>query len=140
MNTSLSGACLCGHVRYTTSATPVFSGNCHCRDCQRASGAAYAPTWLVPEQAVTVSGAVKYHESRADSGNKVYRGFCPNCGSQLFGRLELMPGMLGIRAGSLDDPSAFAPALDFYTASAAPWDHMNPALPKFAHAPVPNRA
>lgn len=135
MNTSLSGGCLCGAVRYEISAAPVFAGNCHCRDCQRTSGSGFAPTLLMPEPAVRISGVVKYHESRADSGRVIARGFCPSCGSQLFGKLELMPGMLGVRAGTLDDPAAFHPTLDFHTSSAAPWDAMDPQLPKFPGAP-----
>jgi len=43
-----------------------------------------------------------------------------------------MPGILGIKAGTLDRPSNYVPTLDFYVASAAPWDFMNPDLPKKA--------
>jgi hypothetical protein len=41
-----------------------------------------------------------------------------------------------IAAASLDDPSVYQPAMDFFTSSAQPWDHMNPALPKFAKMPM----
>jgi hypothetical protein len=41
-----------------------------------------------------------------------------------------MPGVLGVKAGTLDNPSGYVPKLDFYVASAAPWDHMSPQLPK----------
>ena len=62
-------------------------------------------------------------------------GFCPNCGTTLFGVSTSLPGVIGIRAGSLDDPSWYRPAMDFYTASAQPWDYMNPDLPKFPKVP-----
>jgi hypothetical protein len=39
-----------------------------------------------------------------------------------------MPDLAMITAGSLDDPSLYKPTLDIFTASAQPWDHMNPAL------------
>jgi len=135
MKTLLSGSCLCGAVQYSTSSTPAYSGNCHCRDCQKATGSAFAANLMVPETEVEISGAVRYHETRADSGRWVDRGFCPVCGSHLFGKLEIMPGMLFIRAGTLDDPASYKPALDFFTASAAPWDPMDPALPKFPRSP-----
>ncbi|WP_439097808.1 GFA family protein [Acidithiobacillus thiooxidans] len=57
------------------------------------------------------------------------RGFCPNCGSQLFAWFGHMPGVLGIKAGTLDDPSNYVPTMDFHVSSAAPWDFMNPELP-----------
>jgi hypothetical protein len=109
-------------------------GNCHCRDCQRATGTAYASGLLVPQSAVTITGEVKYYEVIGDSGNIVGRGFCPNCGSRLFSKPPI-PEFMGIMAGSLDDPSWFRPTMDIYTASAQPWDYMNPDLPKIAKMP-----
>lgn len=95
---SMSGQCLCGAVKYECSTDPVIAGNCHCRDCQKSSGSAYAPTFFVPEQSISIQGQVKYYESAGGSGGKVSRGFCPNCGSQLFGKTEAMPGLIAVRA------------------------------------------
>jgi hypothetical protein len=71
-----------------------------------------------------------------DSGGIVSRGFCPNCGSRLFSKPPI-PELMGIMAGSLDDPSQFKPMRDFYTVSAQQWDYMNPDLPKFDKLPPP---
>ncbi len=136
MTEGFTGGCLCGAVRYECSAAPLAMGNCHCRDCQRATGSAYAAALLVPRHAVTVTGEVTYYEVTGESGGTVGRGFCPICGSRLFSRPP-NPELMGITAGSLDDPSRFAPAMDIYTASAQPWDRMNPALPKFERMPPP---
>jgi hypothetical protein len=122
-------------VRYECAAKPLFSGNCHCRDCQKATGSAYVPAFAVPMRAVKITGDVKYYESPADSGNTFSRGFCPTCGSRVFGKTSGFPQFVLITAGSLDDPSRFKPNMDFFTASAQPWDHMNPDLPKFAKQP-----
>ena len=135
MTIKFTGGCLCGSVRYECSAEPIAMGNCHCRDCQRATGSAYASGLLVPQSAVTITGDVKYYDVIGDSGSIVGRGFCPNCGSRLFSKPPI-PELMGILAGSLDDPSWFRPTMDFYTASAQPWDHMNPDLPKFDKMPV----
>ncbi|MBN8744642.1 MULTISPECIES: GFA family protein [Thiomonas] len=135
MDQVLTGGCLCGAIRYKCQGEPVFSGNCHCRDCQRTSGSAFTPAMFYPEIAVKIEGNPKSYETTADSGNKIWRLFCPSCGSQLFSKLEMLPGMIGLRAGTLDDPSAFHPKLDFYTSSAPTWDFMNPQLPKFERAP-----
>ena len=130
MNAKYSGQCLCGEISYSVDIEPMFTGNCHCKDCQRSSGSAFIPAMIFPEKHVVVSGEVKYFESQADSGHMHKRGFCPNCGSQLFARFSSMPGMLGIKAGTLNDPSNYVPKLDFHVGSAAPWDFMNPDLPK----------
>src|SRR5690349_19241327 len=91
MATSLKGGCVCGAVRYECTADPVFTGNCHCRDCQRAGGSAYAPGLGVPKAALKVTGEVKYHEITGGSGKPIARGFCPNCGSRLLVHLGVMP-------------------------------------------------
>jgi hypothetical protein len=101
----------------------------------RRDGSAFAAAVLVPISAVNVRGEVKYYEAIGDSGGIVRRGFCPNCGARLFGKAAASRGIISIMAGSLDDPSWFTPQADIYTASAQPWDYMNPDLPKFAGLP-----
>jgi hypothetical protein len=135
MTTRFTGGCICGGVRYECAADPIAMGNCHCRDCQRASGSAYAPALLVPASAVTITGEVKYYDVTGDSGGIVSRGFCPTCGTRLFGKPAAGAGIISIMVGSLDDPSWYRPQADIYTASAQPWDHMNPDLPKFVKLP-----
>ncbi|HTR01492.1 MAG TPA: GFA family protein [Candidatus Acidoferrum sp.] len=137
MSIKYVGGCLCGAVRYETAADPAFTGNCHCKDCQRASGGPFTPAMFFPAAAVTISGTTKSYRSVADSGNTIDRHFCPECGSQLFTRLGAMPELIGLRAGTLDDASLFKPAIDIYVASAAQWDFMDPKLPKFATYPPP---
>jgi hypothetical protein len=135
MATPFSGGCMCGAIRYECSADPFLALNCHCRDCQKSTGGAFASVLAVPKDALKITGEPKYYEVKADSGNMISRGFCPKCGSPLFTKLSARPDMMGIKAASLDDPSWFKPAMDIYTASAQPWDHMNPDLPKSPQMP-----
>lgn len=135
MATKFTGGCLCGAVRYECSADPFFMGNCHCHDCQKASGGAYSPEIGLPAPALKINGAVKYHDIKADSGNTLTRGFCQECGARLFGKTSAMPELVMITAGSLDDPSQYRPSMDIFTDSAQPWDHMDPALAKFPKMP-----
>jgi hypothetical protein len=135
MATTFTGGCLCGAVRYECSADALFMGNCHCRDCQKASGGAYDPYIGLPAAALKVTGKVKYHDTKSESGSSLTRGFCPECGARLFGKTSGMPDLAMITAGSLDDPSQYKPGRDIFTASSQPWDHMNPALPKFPKMP-----
>ena len=109
--------------------------NCHCRDCQRTSGSPFATVLVLPTEAVTITGAVTYHTVTADSGNTFSRGFCPTCGSPLFGQSSARPERLAIRVVSLDNPAWYRPTLDIWTARAQPWDHLNPDLPHFPERP-----
>lgn len=136
MATKLTGGCFCGAVRYECDAEPIFTGNCHCRDCQKAGGGAFAPAIAVPAAALKVSGSVKSYDSKADNGNTVSRGFCTNCGGRITAKSSGMPDLAIILAGTLDDPSLFKPQMDVYTSSAQPWDHMDQALPKFPKLPM----
>ncbi len=138
MDVRLTGGCLCGAVRYECVGPPVLALNCHCRDCQRVSGSSFTASLFVPIDSLTVAGDVRYFDSVGDSGKVISRGFCPNCGSALFGKPSLTPDVISIRPGTLDDRNAFRPVMDIYVASAASWDSMDPTLPK--HAKLPHAA
>lgn len=129
------GGCLCGAVRFSFDAAPVFSANCHCRDCQRATGSGYMPVMALPGDQVRIDGDVTWFTRRADSGLSAEEAFCPRCGARLFARAAALPGILLVQAGNLDDPTVFAPQFDMYTASAQPWDVMDPRLPKHPRMP-----
>jgi len=136
MADELTGGCACGAVRYSVAGKPKYMGNCHCRDCQRATGSAYFPAVLVLANEFTQhSGEVTWYESKADSGETMQRAFCPHCGSPLFLRNTARTGGVVLYAGSLDDPGIYEPSRDIYTSSAQPWDVMHAHLPKFAQMP-----
>src|ERR1700756_2601244 len=140
MASPMIGGCLCGAVRYECSGEPIFSLLCHCRDCQRQSGSGYAAAGRVPAASFRVTrGEPKRYTKTADSGNQVTRAFCPDCGCMLFLQVSARPDLVGIRVGTLDDPSWFRPEADIFVKSAQPWDHMNPDIPKYDTYP-PGRA
>jgi len=127
------GGCACGAIRYSYEAEPVFALNCHCRDCQRETGSAFASILIVPRAAFRlVQGTPKNFALTADSGRTTTRAFCGDCGSPLFG---FGSDFVNIRVGSLDDPSTFRPTQDIYVSSAQPWDYMNSALTKVPKLP-----
>ena len=66
MAQKLSGGCACGAIHYECSADPVLMLNCHCRDCQQASGSAYAAIVVVSKTALQIRGEPRYHKVRAD--------------------------------------------------------------------------
>src|SRR5260370_34610279 len=113
------GGCACGGIRYSGEGEPLFSMNCHCRDCQRESGSAYSQVLGVPGATFKViQGSPKFFDLTADSGHTTRRAFCANCGSPLFGRPTSVPDIVTIRGGSLDVPSVILPRHSIYTSSA----------------------
>jgi|SRR5262245_51876507 len=136
MPTPFTGGCACGAIRYECTGEPLFSLNCHCRDCQRETGSAFAPVLGVAKTAFTIThGSPRYFALTADSGQTTRRAFCASCGSPLFGLPGSAPDLVTLRVGSVDDPSEFRPSQDIYTVSAQPWNYMNPALPKVPKLP-----
>lgn len=133
----LTGGCACGAVRSECSAQPVMSANCDCRDCRRSTGVTMASIFVIPKAAFKLTGAeVKYHEVAAERGDKVSRGFCPNCGAPLISLLSGMPEVVAIKAGSLDDTSQFKPTMNIYMVSAPAWAPVSPELPQFSKMPT----
>lgn len=137
MKTPFTGGCLCGAIRYECAAEPTTMLNCHCRDCQRVTGGPYAAAVLLPAKAFKLTkGTLRYHVTPRSNGGQHKRGFCAECGSRITGGESDTPSsLIGVVAGSLDDPSWFQPSMDIFTSDAQPWDHMDPSLPKYEQYP-----
>jgi len=132
MSVPFTGGCACGAIRYECSAAPVAMLNCHCRDCQYASGTSHSAVVAIPAKTINITGdTLKYYESTADSGTKVYRGFCSECGTPLFAKNAVHPEFMAVKPATLDDPGWFSPNIDIWTDSAQPWVVMNPDSLKF---------
>lgn len=127
----LAGGCACGAITFECDVEPIIMLNCHCRNCQRASGSAFAPVVFVPKTGIRLLGKPRYYGRVGDAGKSVERGFCPSCGSQVTMKMERFPDALGLQAGCLDDPSMYKPSMDIFIASAAPWNHMDPDVQKY---------
>jgi hypothetical protein len=101
----IEGGCLCGKVRYSADAEPVFVGVCHCTDCQNETGTAFNVVVAIPQPALSLQCAPKTFSARGDRGKEVDRQFCPECGSTITSAPDALPGAAIIRAGTLDDGS-----------------------------------
>jgi hypothetical protein len=135
MSVPFSGGCRCGVVRYEVTAEPMAVFLCHCRSCQYESAGGPSVVVMVPRAAFTLAGNPKGYTVTGDSGHPTTRRFCENCGTPVFGEPSVVPHLVMLRAGSMDDPGWLKPNVIFYTASAQPWAHMDPALPQFAKTP-----
>jgi hypothetical protein len=117
----LKGGCLCGAVRYELKAEPAMTAVCHCTHCQRQSGSVFSSNVVVMAPDYVQHGTTKVFEDKGDSGKGVHRHFCGNCGSPILSMIDLMPGMLMIKMGTLDDFSGIMPGIEVYTDHAASW-------------------
>jgi hypothetical protein len=133
----LEGGCLCGKVRYSADAEPIFAGVCHCATCQKGTGTAFNAVVAVPKPLVSLSGTVSTYEGRGDTGNATYRRFCPECGSPVAVEAAIMADVVMIPIGTLDDPSAVKPAMQIYCDSAQPWALLEGGVQRFAKMPTP---
>ncbi len=104
-----TGGCQCGAVRFRVTGALRDSSICHCRMCQKAFGAYYAPL-------VSTCGAklewTRREPKRFRSSNFALRGFCENCGTPL---TYEAPDGIAVAAGAFDDPSLLPPTVQFGT-------------------------
>lgn len=128
------GQCLCGNIHYELDGDPVATAVCHCTNCQRQSGAAFSVNLMVAETQLAIDGDLTTYEDSADSGNKVYRKFCAKCGSPILSALSAMPGVVALKAGTLDDYSAVSPTVQVYCDSKQDWVELE-GLMAFAKSP-----
>jgi hypothetical protein len=130
----IEGGCLCGKVRYSSTAGPAFTAVCHCTHCQKQSGTAFSVIVAVPSEELTVTGALKTFEDTGESGMPVHRNFCPDCGSPIISIVDRLPGLSYIKAGTLDDVSWLKPTTEIWCDSAQPWVSLAGDTQKFARA------
>ncbi|PZU60962.1 MAG: aldehyde-activating protein [Sphingobium sp.] len=123
--------CLCGAVRIEIAAEPMAARMCWCRLCQYLGGGSATVNVCFPADSVAVTGEVAWHESIADSGNVMRRGFCPACGTPLFSLAGARPHLTFVRAGALDDPGLLGPQAVIWTEAAPEWACLDPDLPHF---------
>jgi hypothetical protein len=130
-----TGACLCGKIRYSANADPLFMGVCHCKDCQRATGSPFEAAIAVPEASLTMQGTPKTFTVKGQSGKNVHRDFCPDCGSTIMTRPDNMPGVVLLTTGPLDDASQFKPEMQIFCDSAQPWVKLGGEMTQFPRMP-----
>lgn len=132
----IEGGCLCGRVRYSADAEPAFVSVCHCTDCQKFSGSAFATVVGVPASALRVTGTLKTFTKVGDSGKPIHRCFCPECGCGVTEKADALPAVVMICVGTLDDRRWVKPVSQIYCDSAQPWVKLGRELRRFAKTPA----
>ncbi|MGH2836911.1 MAG: GFA family protein [Thermoleophilaceae bacterium] len=118
-------------MTYSIDAEPVVQGVCHCTDCQRQTGNPFSVIVGVPQAAFQVEGdtLASFTTTGEDHGGATERNFCSACGSPIFSASAVMPDVVFVKAGSLDDASWLQPAAEVWTSSAQPWSpHFEDAV------------
>ena len=118
----MQASCQCGTLTATNDdgAEPTVVA-CHCIDCQKRSGSPFGSMAYYLEASVSFGGEAREYARPTDSGGTYATGFCPTCGSTLYGRASRFPGIVGVTVGTISDPALPPPARSVYEQSRHHW-------------------
>ena len=115
---AITGACQCGSVEFSLQNDPMMHFVCHCSDCQKLYGNSFFG-YAYSTEDISVTGEVKTYSYEGGSGNQLHIVFCPECGSKLYSRPDLMEGMIYIPAGMLKEHYEFSPRVELWASNKA---------------------
>ena len=118
----IQGGCRCGAVRYTLAleALPLTYA-CHCRDCQTWSGSAFSQQASMPEAALKVSGPLVVYELTNPSGRISTQRMCGVCHTRVYNSNSARPGVVVVRAGTLDRSDELEVVAHLWVKRKQPW-------------------
>jgi len=124
--TERSASCRCGQLTAAVAGEPVRVSVCHCLNCKKRSGSAFAVQARWPREQVRIEGRSKTFVKVADSGNRGTFHFCPDCGSDVFydidGKFDdKFNGLIAIPLGAFDDPYFATPAFSVWEKRKCDW-------------------
>ena len=130
------GGCTCRHVRYRMTSKPMFVHCCHCRWCQRETGASFALNALIESDRVQLlHGEVEVIDTPSNSGKGQRISRCPKCHVALWSNYGGGGDAIRfVRVGTLDEPDRLQPDIHIFTASKQPWVVLPPgalAVPEY---------
>jgi len=132
----LDGGCDCRRVRYRLHGPPLFVHCCHCRWCQRETGASFALNAMVESDRVELVGAEpELVDTPSESGQGQLIARCPGCRIAVWSHYAgAGPLLKFVRVGTLDEPDRLPPDIHIFTASKQPWFEIpagTPAVPEY---------
>jgi hypothetical protein len=113
--------CRCGQLQAVCLGEPVRVSVCHCLDCQRRTGSAFAAQARWPDAQVTLTGVAKSCVRVADSGHRAIYSFCSECGSTVTYQVEGWPGLTAVPIGAFADPTFPPQRFSVYEHRKHPW-------------------
>jgi hypothetical protein len=126
----VTGGCLCGSARYTTTGEPRSVGLCHCQSCRRAGGAPVVSWFVVSLDEFSMTGALTHYASSAE----VVRGFCATCGTPISYAHSDAPDLIEITSATLDEPDRFVPTRESWLSEKIAWMCVDPARDHFSRS------
>jgi hypothetical protein len=126
------GGCLCGAVRFRTHGEPINLRVCHCRNCQKATGAPFFARALFAQQAIEVEGETGHHAS----SEALDRVFCRSCATQLFS-WRRNGTVAGVALAAFDDRNALAPTEHIWVSEKIDWVRLNDGLTQYSQGVPP---
>jgi hypothetical protein len=127
--TTRAASCRCGQLKASVTGDPVRVSACHCLNCKKRSGSAFAVQARWPSAQVQIVGASKTHVMVADSGNSATFHFCPDCGSDVYyvndGKFD---GLVAIPLGAFDDPYFVTPGFSVWEERKHEWVELTGTL------------
>jgi len=134
MTFPLEGGCDCKGVRYRMETKPLFVNCCHCRWCQRESGASFALNAMIESDRLTVlAGEPELVDTPSNSGKGQKIARCPKCRIAVWSHYAGAGSAVSfVRVGTLDNPDALPPGIHIFTASKQPWVVLSAGTPAMA--------
>jgi hypothetical protein len=135
LETTYTGGCACGRLRYEAVGAPIYAGYCYCADCRRMSGSGCIPFIGFKSDCLSVTGDSREVQTASFEGGEAVRNTCGSCGSFVFGGARGNSDWHTIYAGSLDDSSLFEPQMAIFVKDRVSWAHIPDGLPCFETLP-----
>jgi hypothetical protein len=128
----LTGACMCGSVRYEVDEPLVDAGYCHCTRCQRRTGTAASASARVAPGSFRITQGEELVKAWDPGDGGFPKAFCTACGSALYSRHPTDPGILAIRLGTVDGDPGVRPSKHQRVETAAVWEPIpDDGLPRY---------
>jgi len=128
-----TASCRCGQLRATATGDPVRISVCHCLDCQKRSGSAFAAQARWPADQVRIEGRSKSWTTTGDSGHAATFHFCPDCGSTVHYSSDGLPGLVAVAVGAFADPHFPAPQYSVWEERKHDWIEIAGAGAEHSH-------
>jgi hypothetical protein len=124
--TARAASCRCGQLKATVTGEPIRVSVCHCLNCKKRSGSAFAVQARWPKSNVSIDGVSKTFVKVADSGNSATFHFCPDCGSDVYYEIDgkfddKFNDLIAVPLGAFDDPYFASPAFSVWEERKCGW-------------------
>lgn len=131
----IEGSCQCGQINYQLLEPPLMVAACHCKQCQKLSTSAFSITAVVKTESVVFGGELKEWRRVADSGNKNYAKFCPNCGNRMYHFDPDKPETIKLKPSNLADTSWLEPSVHVWVSQKQAWYQVPEGVRQFDKQP-----